>query len=54
MVSVLEKKVPEWKIQKVEELAKQIDSYDVVAIANLHKVRAIQLQDLKKDSRTTL
>ena len=48
MVSVLEKKVPEWKIQKVEELAKQIDSYDVVAIANLHKVRAIQLQDLKK------
>lgn len=48
MVSVLKREIPQWKIQKVDELTGLIDSHDVVAIADLYKVRAIQLQNLRK------
>lgn len=39
-------KVVERKIDEVEKLTKLFNEYDVLAIANLYKIRAIQLQDL--------
>jgi len=48
MATVLKREVPEWKKKKVNELVEVLDSYDVVAIADLFKVRAVQLQNLRK------
>jgi len=39
---------PEWKARKVEELARHISANKVLAVASLQKVRAIQLQKLRK------
>jgi large subunit ribosomal protein L10 len=36
------------KAQEVEDLSELIDKYDAILIASLHKVRAIQLQEISK------
>jgi len=42
------KQVAEWKTAEVDSLAQLLDKYSVIAIAELHKVRALQLQKLRK------
>ncbi|RJX16190.1 50S ribosomal protein L10 [Candidatus Bathyarchaeota archaeon] len=48
MSLVLEKKVKDWKKAEVEELAKLIESYKVVALSDLYKVKTAQIQELRK------
>ena len=48
MSSALERPSVRKKTQDVEELKELIDKYDAVLLASLHKVRAIQLQELSK------
>jgi large subunit ribosomal protein L10 len=43
--------IPEKKVKEVEEVAEMLKAYAVVSIANLYKVRAAQLQELKKKLR---
>ncbi len=45
------KRIPEWKIREVEELAELIKKYGVIAIADLSKVPTKQLQILRKKLR---
>ncbi|MBS7643638.1 50S ribosomal protein L10 [Candidatus Bathyarchaeota archaeon] len=45
------KNIPERKVREAEELAEMLKAYAVVSIANLYKVRAAQLQELKKKLR---
>ena len=42
------KKVQEWKKKTLEKLIKLMSNYRVMAIANLHKVRSAQIQELRK------
>lgn len=48
MSLVLEKKVKDWKKAEVEELAKLIENYKVVALSDLYKVKTAQIQELRK------
>ncbi|OYT55877.1 MAG: 50S ribosomal protein L10 [Candidatus Hecatellales archaeon ex4484_218] len=48
MSIVLEKKVKDWKKAEVEELAKLIENYKVVALSDLYKVKTAQIQELRK------
>lgn len=48
MSLVLEKKVKDWKKAEVEELAKFIENYKVVALSDLYKVKTAQIQELRK------
>lgn len=43
--------VAEWKIKEVEELKELIKSHRVICVADLYKVRAQQLQDLREKLR---
>ncbi|RLI06146.1 50S ribosomal protein L10 [Candidatus Bathyarchaeota archaeon] len=47
----MEKKIKEWKKAEVEELKKLMESYRVLAISSLHKVRTAQIQELRKRFR---
>ncbi len=42
------KEVAEWKVREVDNLVGYLDKYRVVALASLFKVRAMQLQKLRK------
>lgn len=44
-------KVKDWKKTEVEELTKLLKNYRVVSLSNLHKVRAAQIQKLRKSFR---
>jgi large subunit ribosomal protein L10 len=48
----LERESIKKKAQEVEELTKLIKEYSVIGIANLYKVRAIQLQELARKFRS--
>ena len=48
MSLVLERKVKDWKKAEVEELAKLIENYKVVALSDLYKVKTAQIQELRK------
>jgi large subunit ribosomal protein L10 len=50
----LKKEVKSWKKREVDELAEQIKKYKVIAVANLHKVRATQVQELRKKFRSEI
>lgn len=54
MTQVLERGAIRRKAQKVEKLVSSIDQYNVIAFASLHKVRAIQLQELAKRFRSDI
>jgi len=54
MTQALERGTIRRKAQKVEKLVSSIDQYNVIAFASLHKVRAIQLQELAKRFRSDL
>ncbi|MFH1126942.1 MAG: 50S ribosomal protein L10 [archaeon] len=43
--------VQEWKIKKVEELTKELESSPVVGMIDLHGLGAAHLQQMKKDTR---
>jgi large subunit ribosomal protein L10 len=43
--------VPQWKIERVEAISKLALEYPVVAIGNLNKIRASQIQSLRKSLR---
>jgi len=45
------KSIPETKIKEVEEITEMLNAYVVISIASLYKVRAAQLQELKKKLR---
>lgn len=45
------KSIPERKIKEVEEIAEMLNAYAVIGVASLYKVRATQLQELKKKLR---
>ncbi len=45
------RRIPEHKIRKVQELTQLLKEYDTILIADLHKVRAQQLQELRKRFR---
>ena len=51
LTSNLERATTAKKAQEAKELAELIDKYSTVLIASLHKVRAIQLQELSKKFR---
>lgn len=40
--------VPQWKIERVEAISKLALEYPVIAIGNLYKIRASQIQSLRK------
>lgn len=46
-----EKKVQAWKKTEVDYLAQLMEQYKVLALSRLHKVRAIQVQELRKKFR---
>jgi large subunit ribosomal protein L10 len=46
-----EKKIQEWKKATVNNLAQLMGQYRVLALTSLHKVRAIQVQELRKKFR---
>ena len=52
MAQILERSTIRRKAQKVENLVSSIDQYNVIAFVSLHKVRAIQLQELAKRFRS--
>jgi large subunit ribosomal protein L10 len=54
MAQTLERGTIRRKAQKVEKLVSSIDQYNVIAFASLHKVRAIQLQELAKRFRSDI
>lgn len=54
MTATLESPSVRRKAQEVEELTDLIDKYDAVLLANLHKVRAVQLQEISKKFRGTV
>ena len=54
MSTVLERPSVRRKAQEVEELRELIDKYDTVILASLHKVRAMQLQEISKKFRGTV
>lgn len=54
MSVMLERPSVRRKAQEVEELTELIDKYDAVLLASLHKVRAIQLQEVSKKFRDTV
>lgn len=43
--------VPQWKIEKVEAISKLALEYPVIAVGNLNKIRASQIQSLRKSLR---
>jgi len=52
--ATLERPSVKRKAQEVEELTEFIDKYDAVLLASLHKVRAMQLQEISKKFRDTV
>jgi large subunit ribosomal protein L10 len=54
MTQALERSTIRRKAQEVEQLVSSIDLYNVIAFASLHKVRAIQLQELAKRFRSDI
>jgi large subunit ribosomal protein L10 len=54
MTQALERGTIRRKAQEVEKLVFSIDQYNVIAFASLHKVRAIQLQELAKRFRSDI
>jgi large subunit ribosomal protein L10 len=54
MAQTLERSTIRRKAQEVEKLVSSIDRYNVIAFASLHKVRAIQLQELAKRFRSDI
>ena len=54
MVLTLERESVTKKAKDVEELAKLINTYSVLGIADLYKVRAIQLQELARKFRSKI
>ncbi len=54
MVLTLERESVTKKAKDVEELAKLINTYSVLGIADLYKVRAIQLQELARRFRSKI
>ena len=54
MSATLERSSVRRKAKEVEELAEFIDKYDAVLLASLHKVRAMQLQEISKKFRDTV
>jgi len=46
------KKVQEWKKAEVDRLAQLMEQYGVLSLSRLHKVRAIQVQELRKKFRS--
>ncbi len=51
MALARQRRIPEWKIQEVNELAELIRKYPVILIADLMKVPASRLQKIKKKVR---
>ena len=45
------KKISEWKKEALKKIAEVLRSHSVVAAADLHKVRAIQIQEVRKKLR---
>ncbi|UCD72946.1 MAG: 50S ribosomal protein L10 [Candidatus Bathyarchaeota archaeon] len=43
--------IPQWKIERVEAISKMALEYPVIAIGNLNKIRASQIQSLRKSLR---
>ncbi len=43
--------VPQWKIERVEAISKRALEYPVIAVGNLNKIRASQIQSLRKSLR---
>jgi large subunit ribosomal protein L10 len=54
MAQALERSTIRRKAQEVEKIVSSIDQYNVLAFASLHKVRAIQLQELAKRFRSDI
>ena len=54
MVLTLERESLTKKVKEVEELTQLIDTFSVLGIANLYKVRAIQLQELTRRFRSQI
>lgn len=51
MLRTVERRIPQWKIEEVEELAQLIRQHRVIGVASLYKLRAPQLQELRKKFR---
>ena len=51
MAAVTEREAIKRKAQVIEELGKLVNEYETVAVAQLHKVRALQLQQLSQKFR---
>lgn len=49
-----DKTVQEWKTTEVAELSDLLAKYDTIALAPLEKIRAIQIQELRKKLRGTV
>jgi large subunit ribosomal protein L10 len=54
LVATLERESFKKKVKEVEELTQLINTYSVLAIADLYKVRAIQLQELARKFRSKI
>ncbi|MFH1327808.1 MAG: 50S ribosomal protein L10 [Candidatus Bathyarchaeota archaeon] len=50
-MTLLKEDVKDWKKEEVDELANLFKKYDVITIASLQKVRAAQIQELRKKFR---
>jgi len=44
-------KIPQWKLEKVDEISKLSLDYPVIALGKLHKIRASQIHSLRKSLR---
>ncbi len=54
MLRAVERQIPRWKIEEVEKLAQLLREHRVIGVASLYKLRAPQLQELRKRFRGQL